>query len=120
MSQPQPPPDSFDAQPTSGAHANPSASWPPQNHGAPSIPPVDVIALLPTWAKALAVLMPMGTAALGTIGGTVGGGQVAAQERAVLSTKVDRLEEDQREMRAEVASRLDRLTDLILKQRGSP
>lgn len=87
--------------------ASPQPPDPPQ-------PSADVIALLPMWARAAVVLVPIASAGLGSIGGVVSGGQAAARERAVLTAKVARLEEDHREMRAELAGKVDRLTDLII------
>lgn len=86
----------------------------------PEMPTPEVIAMLPTWAKAAVVLVPVLSTALGSVGGAIGGGQAAAQERAILATKVERLEADQREMRAELGAKVDRLTDLILQQRAQP
>jgi hypothetical protein len=62
------------------------------------------------------VVVPLVT---GSVSGLIGGGQAAAQERAVLAAKVERLEQDQREYRAEMNRKLDRITDLLLK-RGTP
>jgi len=83
-------------------------------------PDAAVIALLPMWARAAVVLVPLFSAGLGSVGGVLGGGQAASKERAILATKVERLEADQRETRAELAAKIDRLTDLILQQRDKP
>ena len=71
------PPTDFDRQPTSGAHPLPSA---------------EVIALLPPWARAAVVIVPMLSALSGTIGGAFAGSQTAAIERAVLATKVESIQ----------------------------
>ena len=67
----------------------------PEPSGAHPIPSSDVLHLLPPWARAAAVLGPLLVApVMGGAGGYLGGGQAAAQERAILATKVERLQED--------------------------
>lgn len=77
----------------------------------PAPPTAEILALLPMWARAGVVLIPVLGAGLGSLGGALTGGQAVATEQAVLAAEVQRVKEDVQA----INNKIDRLTELVLR-----
>lgn len=73
----------------------------------PQLPP-EAMATLPNWVKAAILLVPMGT---GAASGLLSGGTAAAQERAILAEKVERLQEDVEKLDGKIDALLERVLE---------
>lgn len=83
----------------------------PKPANVPSYVTPEVVQSLPLWVKSAVVAGPLLVAPLaGAISGGASGGQAAAQERAVLATKVERLQEDIDKLDAKFDRIIDKLS----------
>ena len=85
----------------------------PDDTATPAVPQPtpEVLALIPMWARAAVVLVPILGAGLGSLGGVLGGGQAVRTEQAVIASELARLKEDVRSL----DGKIDRLTELVLR-----